>query len=53
MAQVTLREEADACRRQAVAYLGRPEASFLLRAAEAFDELARERERPEPARRFR
>ena len=32
-------EEAENCRRQALAYLGRPEASFLLRVAEAFEGL--------------
>lgn len=35
-----LREEAETCRRRALAYLGRPEATFLISAASAFDELA-------------
>ena len=34
-------EEAENCRRQALEYLGKPEASFLLRIARAFDDLAR------------
>ena len=34
------REQADKCRRQAVAYVGQPEGPFLLRVAKAFDELA-------------
>jgi hypothetical protein len=33
-------EEAEKCRSQALAYLGKPEAPFLLRVARAFDELA-------------
>jgi hypothetical protein len=36
-------EEAEHCRRQALAYLGRPEAPFLLKVAREFDRLARER----------
>ena len=36
-------EEAEACRRQALAYLGRPEAQFLLRVARGFEQLAAER----------
>jgi hypothetical protein len=36
-------EEAEACRRKALAYLGRPEASFLLSVARQFDRLERER----------
>lgn len=32
-------EEAENCRRQAISYLGRPEAPFLLRVAKAFEEL--------------
>jgi hypothetical protein len=35
------RKEAEACRRQAQAYAGRPEASFLLRVAEEFESLER------------
>lgn len=36
-----LDEDAEACRQLALCYLGRPEASFLLRAARAFDQLAK------------
>ena len=36
-------EEAEKCRSQALAYLGKPEAPFLLRVARAFDELAVEK----------
>jgi len=39
--QTTLTEEAEKCRLQAMSYLGRPEASFLLRMAREFDDLAR------------
>jgi hypothetical protein len=35
-------EEAENCRRQALAYLGCPEAEFLLRLARAFEQLAAE-----------
>jgi hypothetical protein len=35
-------EEAALCRRRALAYVGQAEASFLLRVAEAFEEVARE-----------
>ena len=38
--QVQLRQEAEDCRRMAKTYLGRPEGTFLLNAAEAFEELA-------------
>lgn len=31
--------EAEACRREALHYLGKPEAPFLLRVARAFDQL--------------
>jgi hypothetical protein len=34
------KEQAESCRRQAHQYVGRPEAPFLLRIAQAFDELA-------------
>jgi hypothetical protein len=40
MDQTTLAEEAEKCRLQALSYLGRPEASFLLRVARGFDDLA-------------
>lgn len=36
-------EEAEICRRKALAYLGKPEASFLLRVAREFDRLEAER----------
>ena len=36
----SLQDEAEECRRRALAYLGRPEAGFLLRAAREFDRLA-------------
>ena len=38
-----LLEEAQNCRRQALAYVGNPEAPFLLRVASAFEDLARNR----------
>ena len=34
--------EAETCRREALQHLGKPEASFLLRVARAFDELDRD-----------
>ena len=34
-------KEAEACRRKALRYLGKPEAPFLLRVARAFDDLDR------------
>jgi hypothetical protein len=37
--QPSFEEEAQNCRRQALAYLGQPEASFLLRVAREFDRL--------------
>ena len=40
MHHTSFHEEAEDCRRQALAYLGKPEAQFLLRVAKAFDELA-------------
>lgn len=36
------REQADKCRAQASEFAGKPEAPFLLRVANAFDELAME-----------
>ena len=36
-------EEAEKCRQQALSYLSRPEAPFLLRIAREFDRLERER----------
>ena len=41
--------EAENCRQQALAYLGRPEGPFLLRVARAFDELADTGADPQPA----
>lgn len=37
------------CRRKALAYLGRPEAPFLLRVAREFDRLAAEQRGDRPA----
>lgn len=42
MAHLLYRLEAERCRLQATAYLGRPEAPFLLRIARAFEQLADE-----------
>jgi hypothetical protein len=36
-------EEAEDCRRKALAYVGQPEATFLLRVAREFERLAQER----------
>ena len=41
MSNATLLQEAEECRQKALAYLGRPEASFLLRVAREFERLAR------------
>ena len=38
--KLPLREEAEICRRKALAYIGLPEATFLMRAAQTFDDLA-------------
>ena len=43
-------EEAEKCRSQALAYIGKPEAPFLLRVARAFDKLAIDQPDP-PGRR--
>jgi len=46
-------EEAEDCRRKALAYVGQPEATFLLSVARQFDRLAYERtkaRRPRPQR---
>jgi len=43
MDQIGLLEEAENCRRKALAYLGQPEAMFLLRVAKAFEELNAEK----------
>lgn len=40
MLTYSLSAEAENCRRQAVDFAGKPEASFLLRLARSFDELA-------------
>jgi hypothetical protein len=44
MTEMFLDEEAEQCRQRARAYLGQPEAPFLLRVAREFDRLARERQ---------
>jgi hypothetical protein len=36
-------EEAEICRQQALAYLGKPEAPFLLRLAREFERIAQEK----------
>ncbi len=41
MSEASFHEQAETCRQRALAYLGRPEASFLLRAAREFDRLER------------
>lgn len=43
--QIPLREEAENCRRMALVYLGKPEASFLIKTAKAFEELADQKDR--------
>jgi hypothetical protein len=48
MRHTSLHQEAETCRQQALAYLGRPEGSFLLQVAREFDRLAQERQRPQP-----
>ena len=40
MRDISFEEEAEECRRQALAYVGQPEASFLIRVAREFDRLA-------------
>jgi hypothetical protein len=45
MHQFDLQEEAEACRTKALAFLGRPEASILLKMAREFERLAREPQR--------
>lgn len=42
MTDEELLEQAERCRRQALAYVGRPEGTFLLQAAAAFEALARQ-----------
>lgn len=39
-------EEAETCRRKALAYVGQPEATFLLRVAKEFDRLERRIQAP-------
>jgi hypothetical protein len=39
-------DEAEACRRQAAQFVGRPEGPFLLRVAQSFEELEAVRRRP-------
>ena len=41
MKAVSPLEEAENCRRQALSYIGRPEAAFLLRVAREFERLGR------------
>jgi hypothetical protein len=43
MIRLSPEEEAEECRRKALAYLGRPEAPFLMRVAREFDRLAAKR----------
>lgn len=43
--QIALREEAENCRRMALVYLGKPEATLLIRTAKAFEELADQEDR--------
>ena len=43
--QIPLRQDAENCRRMALVYLGQPEATFLISAATAFEELADEEDR--------
>jgi hypothetical protein len=46
MAELSMREEAEDCRRRALTYVGLPEGPFLLRLAEAFEDLSREDNQP-------
>lgn len=39
MRNLSFADEADACRRQAAKFAGRPEAQFLLRIAQSFEEM--------------
>ena len=43
-----LKQEAEECRERALTYLGRPEATFLLRVAREFDRLATIRSKEDP-----
>jgi hypothetical protein len=43
MDDAKLYDEAETCRQKALSYLGKPEASFLLRVARGFERLATER----------
>lgn len=43
MNNISYLEEAETCRRRAMAYVGKPEATFLLRAAEEFERLDAEK----------
>ena len=43
-----LKQEAEECRGRAVSYLGRPEATFLLRVAREFDRLATIKSKEDP-----
>jgi hypothetical protein len=46
MTESMLEEEAELCRQRALAYLGRPEATFLLRLAREYEALAKKRQQP-------
>ena len=50
MSQPSFAEEAEACRRKAHSYVGKPEMAFLLRVAKEFDRLEAERGSPRKAR---
>jgi hypothetical protein len=43
MTNISPKQEAEDCRLKALNYLGRPEATFLLKVAREFDRLAAER----------
>ena len=43
MPDARLIDEAQECRQQALAYVGRPESAFLLKVAHEFERLARQR----------
>jgi len=48
MTRTDLQKNAEDCRRQATDYPGKPEAAFLIRAATAFEELAKRRDTAAP-----
>jgi hypothetical protein len=45
---IDMLEEAEKCRRQALSYVGKPEAPFLLRLAKEFDSLNSEKRKRLP-----